>query len=141
MRFHCTMEILQAMKMREVGKMMEFLIKQFPRLNHSCFTIIPDQNKGPEGAMNSSEFEIRPFYCIFHRAENIKKIYGGKCVADFWKMVRCKSVAVLEILKSNASKELSIDVMKYILQDSDSVQIPIVGISSGGNLYGHVNSG
>ena len=51
----------------------DFLMNNFPNLNHQEYTMITDRDKGLNSAMALSRLKIRSFFCTFHRADNIKK--------------------------------------------------------------------
>lgn len=118
-----------------------FLIKNFPGINNGCYTIITDRDKGLSSAMKNPEFKIRSFYCTFHRAENIKKRFGCRAVALFWKMVRCRSTALLNMVKKEVIDKLSENAASYLLNELDETQFPISCVENGGSLYGHTTSG
>ncbi len=81
----------------------KFVVELHPSLNQRDITIVTDQDKGLEKAIEEEVNQVINFHCSFHRSQNIIKMCGTKSgtrvYSALWvynRLLQCRTVAQLD---------------------------------------------
>jgi hypothetical protein len=126
-----------------------FVIKIHPCLNSTDVTIVTDQDKGLETAIEEEVSDAVNFHCSYHRLQNIIKMCGAKsgnrvysALYVYKRLLQCRTVVQLDREKEKNFEFMHNSDLQYLNSLADHAQYPAArcAMSAGTYMYHRTSS-